>query len=163
MITREQFIDAVIASCAEIFEMVLPLKLSNRMNERPLPYNFQTASIKTDILAILGLTGHCSGLIQLSLPYDLSLKLAGWMMQETYNELNSEVFESIGELLNLIAGGLKNRLSSQELDIFEISIPFVISGQDKSVYHGTDKEYIFIPIDTDQGLFFITLVLDQNK
>lgn len=162
MITREQFIDAVIATCGEIFEMMLPVHLTPSMAERPLPFDFHT-TIKTDIIAILGLTGNYSGLMQLSLPFDLALKMAGWLMQETYHEESPEVFESIGELLNLIAGGLKNRLSTQDADIFELSIPLVISGQDKNVYHGTDKEYIFIPIETDQGLFFITLVLDRNK
>jgi len=162
MIMREQFINGVIEACRDIFTMLLPLKLTENMDQRPLPFSFENARIQTDIVAILGLTGRYSGVIQLNLSTELTLKLAGWLMHESYQELSSEVLESIGELLNLIAGGLKNRLSTPESDLFELSIPLLISGQDKSVYHGTDKEYIFIPIETDQGIFFVTLVLDRN-
>lgn len=160
MIAREQFVDAVIAACEEIFELMLPLQLSPAMRQRPLPFAAEPADC--DILATLGLTGHCSGNISLYLSEPLAIKLAGWLMHEDYHKLSAEVFESIGELINLIAGGLKNRLSSEEQDLFDLSIPLVISGKDKQVFHGTDKECIPVPVDTDQGLFYVILVLDRS-
>lgn len=162
MIKREQFIDAVIAACNEIFAMMMPISMTDKMQQRPLPFESSPEKITGDVIANLGLTGQHSGNISLYLNETMALKMAGWLMQEDYHELNSEVFESVGEVVNLIAGGLKNRLSSEEEDIFDMSIPLVISGRDKQIFHGTDKEYIVVPIETDQGLFFVTLVLDRN-
>lgn len=163
MITRQQFIDAVIDSCQDIFEMMqLPLALSEKMFERPLPFDSDNTHINGDILALLGLTGTYSGVMQLNFTSELALKMASWMMQTHYSEFNSEVLESIGELANMIAGGLKNRLSTEQNELFNMSIPLVVSGKDKSVYHGTDKEYIFVPIETQADTFFVILILDRN-
>lgn len=163
MIKKEQFIEAILDSCAEIFEMMLPLTLTERMQQRPLPFTFEPENIYGEIIANLGLTGKYSGNISLYLPEQLALNMAGWLLQDAYTEINSDVLESVGEVINLIAGGLKNRLSSEEEDIFDMSIPLVISGRDKMLFHGSDKEYIPVPVETDKGLFFVTLVLDRNK
>lgn len=160
---KEHWIEGVIDACVEIFEMMLPLKLSEKMQERPLPFPMNFAALEYDVIASLGLTGTFSGMISLHLSQELGLKLAGWMMDESYSEFSDEVYESIGEMVNMIAGGLKNRLSSDETEIFDLSLPIVISGRDKRVFLGSGKEYIVVPVDTDQGLFYVTLVLEQKS
>ncbi|MGE3727227.1 MAG: chemotaxis protein CheX [Candidatus Sericytochromatia bacterium] len=162
MISHEQFIDAIVAACSEIFEMMLPMTMSDKMSQRPLPFEYQLKDIQDDMIASIGLTGEYNGTISLYLPLPLALDMAGWLMEASYTELCSEVYEAVGEIINMIAGGLKNRLSSNEHDIFDVSIPIMISGKDKQVYHGKNKEYILVPIDTDKGLFFISLVLDKH-
>lgn len=155
----EQFTDAIISSCQEIIEMMMPLSLTEEMHKRPLPLSTSISDIQDDVVASIGLTGEHSGTISLYLSLQMALQMAGWLMEETYTKVDNEVCESIGEIINMIAGGLKNRLSSAEFEIFEISIPIVISGNDKQIFHGKNVDYLWVPIETDQGRFDISLVL----
>ena len=161
MMNKEQLIDGIIDACVEIFEMMLPMSLTEKMSQRPLPFELLAPNPNDDIVASIGLTGENSGTISLSVEPGLALKMAGWMMECEYSELNSEVFEAVGEIINMIAGGLKNRLSSNETEFFNMSIPIVISGKDKHIFHGRDKECVVVPIETNHGLLYVTLVLDH--
>lgn len=162
MIGFELFLDAIISTCNEIIEMLMPISLSERMSQRPLPFSFELKDIQDDIVASIGLTGEYNGTLSLYLPMQLGLKMAGWLMEEEYAEPNSDVYESVGEIINMIAGGLKNRLSPEDRDIFDLSIPIVISGTDKHIFHGKNMDILLVPIETDQGLFFVSLVLDKH-
>lgn len=162
MITEAHIVDAVIASCAEIIEMMLPMALSDKMQQRPLPLSHNLKDYNDEIIVSIGLTGDYSGTMSLYLSLELSLKMASWMMEEDYQEFNSEVSESVGEVLNMISGGVKNRLSTEEHDVFDISLPITISGRDKHIFHGKDKTPVIIPIDTDKGAFVVSLVLEKK-
>ncbi|PIQ24474.1 hypothetical protein COW36_24805 [bacterium (Candidatus Blackallbacteria) CG17_big_fil_post_rev_8_21_14_2_50_48_46] len=162
MSKQEQFTDAIIQSCAEIFEMMLPLSMTEKMQQRPLPFDLKTLEFGDDMIASIGLTGEYNGTISLYLSTQMALDMAGWLMEDQYSEMCAEVYESVGEIINMIAGGLKNRMSTDDHDIFDVSIPIMISGKDKQVFHGKNKEHIGVPIDTDKGLFFIALVLDRH-
>lgn len=162
MIETRQLTDSIISSCAEIIEMMLPMALSDKMSQRPLPLGTDLKDYNDEIIVSIGLTGDYSGTMSLYLSLELALKMASWMMEEDYQELNSEVCESVGEVLNMIAGGVKNRLSTDEYDVFDISLPITISGRDKHLFHGKDKTPLVVPIDTDKGIFAVTLVLEQK-
>ena len=162
MINFDQFSDAIVNSCEEIINMLMPISLTAKMKERPLPFQLSHADIQDDIVASIGLTGAYNGSISLYLPLQMALNMAGWLMEETYAKANSEVYESVGEIINMIAGGIKNRLSSEQLEIFDLSIPIVISGTDKHIFHGKNMDFLLVPIETDQGFFFISLVLDKH-
>lgn len=162
MIKSELFVEGIVQSCKEIFEMMLPLRLTEKMFIKPLPFNILLESINEDVFASIGLTGANSGTISLCLSRKLALDIAGWLMDDKYTEYNFEVYESVGEILNMIAGGLKNRLSTDEQDLYDLSSPIVISGKDKNIYHSKKHEHIVTPVETDQGIFYIILALDRS-
>ena len=161
MLDSAPLIKGTIAACSEIFDMMLPLKMTERMFDYPLSQEIFDHAISDDVVASIGLTGQFSGTVSLYVSLPMALSLAGWMMEQTYEQLNSEVYESLGEMINMIAGGLKNRLSSPDQEAFNLSIPIVISGKDKIVFHGSNKHQIVIPIETDRGLMTVHLVLEQ--
>lgn len=161
MLDPAPLIKGTIASCSEIFDMMLPLKLTERMFDYPLSQEIFDHAISDDVVASIGLTGELSGTVSLYVSIPMALNVAGWMMDQKYEELNSEVYESLGEMINMIAGGLKNRLSSADQEAFHLSIPIVISGKDKIVFHGSNKHQIVIPLETDMGIMTVHLVLEQ--
>lgn len=163
MIDVEKITNAVIESCEEIFSLMLPMTLNpDTMNQRPLPFEIDTPGICDDVVASIGITGQYNGTISLYLPITMALSMAGWLLEQEYTELNPEVHEAVGEIINMIAGGLKNRMSTEETDVFDMSIPIVISGQRKNIFHGPNKQKIAIPIDTDKGLFLVSLILNEE-
>ena len=162
MLDSAPLIKGVIAACSEIFDMMLPLKMTERMFNYPLAQEIFELVISDDVIASIGVTGQLSGTVSLYVSLPMALSLAGWMMEQTYEELNSEVCESLGEMINMITGGLKNRLSSPDQEAFSLSIPIVIAGKDKIIFHGSNKHQIVIPLETDQGLMTVHLVLKQT-
>ena len=121
MVSADLILDSIIDSCAEIMEMMLPMTLTPRMSERPFPLQMQQDELNDEIIVSIGLTGDYSGAMSMYLSEELAFNMAGWMMEEEYNELNSEVCECIGEVINMIAGGLKNRLSTDEYEILNLA------------------------------------------
>lgn len=162
MINPEVFVAKTIDACQEIFDMMLPLQMVANGSNRPVAVQDSLGEFNEDIIASIGLTGIHSGTISLYISQDLSLKIAGWLMDEAYTEANTEVFESVGELINLIAGGLKNRLSTDQEDVYDMSSPIVISGQDKYIYHSKRLEHMIATIETDQGTFYVVLALERS-
>lgn len=153
--------DAVIASCGDIFAMMLPLRMSEAMQERPLPERLYAEPVCDDVIASIGITGEANGSIALYMSLQMALDIAGWMMEQVYDTLCSDVLESIGEMINMIAGGIKNRLSSADKDIFDISLPILISGPEKTVFHGKNRYCISVPVETTRELLTIRLVLEK--
>lgn len=162
MVVIESIVDAIVAACDEIFGMVLDYPLTSKMKERPLPFDLESPTID-DVIASIGITGTYSGTLALYISEEMALDMAGILMEEQYTELNSEVHEAIGEVVNMIAGGIKNRLSSDVEDIFEISLPIVVSGREKRVFHGKNVEQIVTPVETEKGLLFVSLILDRGE
>ncbi|MDA8403788.1 MAG: chemotaxis protein CheX, partial [Desulfobacteraceae bacterium] len=75
-------------------------------------------------------------------------------------ELNHEVSDAVGELVNMISGQARREL--EEIGrLFHAAIPTVISGRGHCVTHYTDGPKIAIPFTTDDGSFTIEVCLES--
>lgn len=77
-------------------------------------------------------------------------------------DVYTDIFEPLGEFVNLLAGGIKNRLSTDETDCYELSIPYVSSGDvQEGLFDPEDADFL-IPIDTDMGIFYVGFFWENN-
>jgi chemotaxis protein CheX len=75
-------------------------------------------------------------------------------------ELNHEVADAVGELVNMISGQARRELEVLGR-LFHAAIPTVISGQGHCVTHYTDGPKIAIPFTTEGGSFIIEVCLES--
>ena len=74
-----------------------------------------------------------SGAFVLHCSEPLSAAIASEMLGLTCKEGSADAKDAIGELLNMIVGGVKNHYQSQR-DPFKISVPTIVTGTDFSVH-----------------------------
>ena len=71
-------------------------------------------------------------------------------------EINEDVKDAIGELVNMVTGGLKDALTGQGQEI-KLAIPTTIAGRSFRISSKSDVGRVCIPFKLDAGTFFIEL------
>ncbi|RJP78157.1 MAG: chemotaxis protein CheX [Candidatus Zixiibacteriota bacterium] len=107
-----------------------------------------------DISSIIGFAGKLAhGSVALSFPQETALKIHAVMTGETLDKLNKDVQDTVGEIVNIIAGGAKTEFDQEGLS-FHISIPTVVVGKDHTIIHKGSTPIVLLPF-TWEGCSFV--------
>ncbi|MCG8333399.1 MAG: chemotaxis protein CheX [Proteobacteria bacterium] len=115
-----------------------------------------------DISSVIELTGECNGSIGLSFETKCILKIASGMLGEVYEELDDEVADMVGELVNMISGDARRQLIKLGFS-FSAGIPKISKGSDHKLVHSVSERTIVIPFKTATGDFYIETCFDSRK
>lgn len=123
---------------------------------------FQTSLKNTDILeknsknnqiiCSIGFAGGIEGNVSLVFSNQTACLLVSKMLSMDIPEVSSDVLDGVGELVNMIAGGLKNRLTTSAYN-FEISIPTTIQGQELELTTLKDSLKVMQRFETNEYSF----------
>jgi chemotaxis protein CheX len=111
--------------------------------------------------AIVGFGGRISGYIAIHLAPKSACTLAASLLGMTFNEMDDIVADAMGEMVNMLAGGLK-KFASQDEDLFKISIPSIVYGNDYSTHAPKNSERLLIGVRTEFCTFSVQLVYAAN-
>lgn len=111
-----------------------------------------------EVSAVIGLSGQVSGSVVLSMSTELALKAAGEMMCSEYSKVDSDVFDAIGELSNMVAGGAKAEMADLDLSL---GLPNVVVGR-LNIYFPADVRPISVGFDTPWGAMALDVGFDAN-
>lgn len=149
-------INAARQATRDLFSTMIPLPLVPGE-----PRGLKEIQERFDVTGSIGLSGDCPGAVGLRFPKLLAAKVASAMLGSTVSETSIEIQETVGELTNMIAGGMKNILHDQAIR-FDISLPTVIVGDNHTFNIMADTEGMAIPFDV-QGLLFVVEVCLKKK
>lgn len=113
------------AASKEFFETMCPLPFA--IGDVAHQGDIETLSNKYELVGVVSFTGACRGAVSVHLTRGLAEKIAMTLLGLTEIGDPSDVFDTVGEVGNLVAGGGKTKASSAGLD-FDISCPTVIKG-----------------------------------
>jgi chemotaxis protein CheX len=80
------------------------------------------------------------------------------MLQMELHELNADVCDGVGEIINMIAGQAKSLLAKTKYR-FNISIPSVVSGIDHEITHKKGTPNIVVLFDANGEEFALQVCL----
>lgn len=122
-----------------------------------------------DVSGIIGLAGEgVRGFFVVSFTEKCILNFMSKMLDETFDRIDAEVKDAVGEVTNMISGGAKAELSHKGF-FFDVAIPSVISGKAHQIEQVTGIPVIVVPFRTEAGPFYIEAALytgepaDQEK
>jgi len=115
-----------------------------------------------DISAVIELTGECRGSIGVAFSKDCVLRIANQMLGEEFPEINKDVSDMVGELVNMISGDARRELVKLGFN-FTAGIPVLSKGDHHNLKHFVQDRVIVIPFQTDAGNFFIETAFDSKK
>jgi chemotaxis protein CheX len=124
------------------------------------PYLKKDSLAQGDVSGIVGLTGEASGTLSVSFSEQSILKIVSNMFGEPIHEINDEVKDAVGEILNIVSGQARQKLEVKGR-ILKGAIPTVITGKNHTISHITKHPIIAIPFDTDNGGFTIEVCLEE--
>jgi chemotaxis protein CheX len=136
----------------------------NLDSEAKMPYFLEKDTIQEwDISAVIGLTGEARGAVVISMKQDLAIKLTSILTDKTHQALDDEVVDAVGELINIIAGNVKQELE----DTFRlvISLPTIVTGKEHHInWPEGQARVICIPFTiSDQDSFTLSVALEAVK
>ena len=112
-----------------------------------------------DISGIIGIAGEAKGLVVLSFPSALARDLTTQLTGEPKEELDEDVTDTVGELVNIIAGNAKKGLEEFRL---LISLPSIVQGHSHQVtWPSGPVPIITIPFSTPRGHFSLSVGLEN--
>jgi chemotaxis protein CheX len=138
-----EHINPFLAATVAVFDTMLNCKLSrgdiyHKTGEQP----------QHEVSGVIGLSGMAQGTVVLGLSREAALGAAEAMLQERPTEIDGDVTDAVGELVNMIAGSAKAKLEHLELSV---SLPTVITGKNHSVEFPTKVTPVCIPFASAWG------------
>jgi chemotaxis protein CheX len=132
--------------------------------EAKMPYFLEKdAAEDWDISGVIGLTGEARGAVVISMKDNLAMKLTGILTGKVHQVLYDDVVDAVGELINIIAGNVKQELE----DTFRlvISLPTIITGKEHHVnWPGGQARVICIPFSiSNEDSFSLSVALEATK
>ncbi|MBP7479453.1 MAG: chemotaxis protein CheX [Spirochaetaceae bacterium] len=155
----EKYIQPFIDVCISVFKDFIGAEL---VAERPYFMDKKDAH-DWDISAVIGLTGEARGAVVISMKKILALKLTEMLTESPHGEIDDEVIDAIGEIINIIAGNAKRGL--EELFRLVISLPTIIRGQNHSIsWPNEQARIICIPFKIfDKESFCLLLAIESGS
>jgi chemotaxis protein CheX len=101
------------------------------------------------VTGMIGLSGKCTGFISLTLPNRVATLAVSGLSMEEYTTINAQVVDGVGEITNIIAGGLKTKLYNTPWMINNITVPSVILGTNYNISYTKGIEYCGITFEID--------------
>lgn len=130
--------------------------------QKPYLKNDNQVEALGDISAVIELSGECKGSIGISFTKSCVLKIANQMLGEEISEINDEIADMVGELVNMISGDARRELVKLGMT-FTAGIPLLLRGVPHHLDHYVQEKVIVIPFQTESGAFFIETAFDSAK
>jgi chemotaxis protein CheX len=112
-----------------------------------------------DISGVIGLSGEAQGVISMSFPEDVAMKVVSLLIQTPVTEVNADVTDGIGEIANIVAGNAKQYLVEFALTL---SLPNVVVGKGHRIAVQRDVKTIVLPLTSEHGEFAMEVALKTN-
>ncbi|HPI92991.1 MAG TPA: chemotaxis protein CheX [Deltaproteobacteria bacterium] len=114
-----------------------------------------------DVSGIVGLSGEARGTLSVSFSEQCILSIVGNMFGEPVPNINDEVKDAVGEILNIVSGQARQKLEASGR-VLKGAIPTVITGKNHTISHITKQPIIAIPFETDNGNFTIEVCIEEK-
>ena len=157
----KQYIQHFIDVCKSVFKEFLQMEL-----EAKVPFFMEKDTQNDwDISAVIGFTGEARGAVVISMKQQMAIQLTAALTGSEHNTVDDDVVDAVGELINIIAGNVKQGLE----DAFRlvISLPTIIHGKDHSlVWPDSKARVICIPFDianNNDNNFTLSIALEAVK
>ncbi len=111
-------------------------------------------SLSGGISGMLGFSGDLSGMLSLHCPAGVATGITGSFLGMEVADINEDVKDAIGEMVNMLTGGLKEALAQSGLDI-RLAIPTTIAGRSFRIASGSAENRVCVPFTLEEGRFFV--------
>ncbi len=152
------FINAFLNATIDVIDMMAEIAATPGR-----PYIKRNENAKGDISGIIGMAGAgLLGAFSINFRQACILAIVNSMLGESYQGLNDEVIDCVGEITNIISGSARAMLSERGVE-YGMATPTVVCAKDHSVTQVTKVPVIVMPFTTEAGSFLVEISLWDTK
>ncbi|MDR3167491.1 MAG: chemotaxis protein CheX [Treponema sp.] len=153
----EKYIQPFIDVCKNVFKEFVGCEL---LVDRPYFEEKETIN-DWDISAVIGLTGEARGAVVISMKTVLAIRLTDILTGSGHTNLDEEVVDAIGEIVNIITGNVKKSL--EESFRLIISLPTIVQGKEHMIkWPNGHTRIICIPFNIFENETFVLSVAIES-
>ncbi|GMV94402.1 MAG: hypothetical protein AMXMBFR82_41800 [Candidatus Hydrogenedentota bacterium] len=112
-----------------------------------------------EITAVVGISGSIRGTVALAFSSAVAVSCVSKLLGAEIKCVDATVVDGIAELVNIIAGDAKARLTEDEAPPLTLSLPAVVRGRDYVIEHPQDTIWLTVPFKSDLGVFVLRVTL----
>jgi chemotaxis protein CheX len=103
------------------------------------------------ITGLIGVHGKVSGFISVNFPERAAVHAVSSLLGEKFTALNAQVVDGVGEITNMITGGIKSALADTKWAFSQITVPSVIVGRGYSIAYAKGLTFLSITFEHDDS------------
>jgi len=111
-------------------------------------------TMASNVTGMVGLAGDLRGMLAVHCPEDAAKAITGAMLGMEVEELGEDVKDAVGEIANMVAGGLKSGLGSNGRTT-ELAIPTTVIGESFRMSGMLGANRIYIPFSGENCGFAV--------
>jgi chemotaxis protein CheX len=123
----------------------------------PEAHSDEAVAIESNLSSLIGLAGDLKGILAIQCPAGVAMGITGAMLGMEVAELGEDAKDAIGEIANMVAGGLKEALAASGKKI-ELAIPTTVIGTSFRTSGLTGATRVMIPFSSPLGRFGVELM-----
>ncbi|MDR1466473.1 MAG: chemotaxis protein CheX [Treponema sp.] len=149
----EQYIKPFIDVCMDVFKQFIGCEIIAKT-----PYFSEKNSLEGgDVSAVIGFTGEARGAVIVSMQKNIAIKLTDILTGSPHTVMDDDVLDVVGEIVNIIAGNVKQKLEERMKMI--ISLPTIVQGAGHIIkWPGNQARILCIPFKIFEDDVFTLLV-----
>jgi chemotaxis protein CheX len=121
------------------------------------------AGDKSHLVALIHLTGPVTGTLAISFPTATAVKLASRLLDTPIKVMDKNVVDTVSEMVNIVGGGAKAKLTTEGDQIIDLSLPTVVRGGNFPEGHPKDAVWLEVPFKSDAGAFTLRVTFENDK
>lgn len=94
------------------------------------------------VTGMIGVHGKVSGFITVNMSQRLAIRAVNGLLQEQETDLSAQVVDGVGEITNIISGGIKSSASVTPWAFSNITVPSVIVGRGYTIAYAKGLDFI---------------------
>ncbi|MDA7949919.1 MAG: chemotaxis protein CheX [Pirellulaceae bacterium] len=99
------------------------------------------------ITGMIGVHGKVSGFVTVNIPERMAIRSVEGLLQDNYGQLTSQVVDGVGEITNIIVGGIKSALAGSSWGFSHITVPSVIVGQKYNIAFSRGVDFLCVTFE----------------
>ena len=133
--TYDDVIEEIVSSTNEVFTAMIPMEIKSDGS-----FYQKEEMISTDVMSLVSFTGEHSGILAVFCNKEIALKITSSMLSIEATEIDQDTKDAMGEVTNMIAGTLKNKICEKFGDM-HLSVPIVIAGGDLTISSSSGEKH----------------------
>lgn len=107
------------------------------------------------VTGMIGVHGKVSGFITVNMAEQVARSAVAGLLQDRFDKLTPQVIDGVGEMTNIIAGGVKSALCSTPWAFSHVTVPSVIIGLNYQIAYAKGLEYISVTFEQENEETFL--------
>lgn len=116
-----------------------------------------------EVMALIGFSGVMRGTVALALPASTCQRMVSRLLGIEVPTDDESVSDTIAEMVNIVGGSAKAKLSTKLKQTLELSLPVVFRGDDFDVYSPSKAVWVEVPFESELGPLRLRLSFKSNQ